>query len=71
MDRALRDVAAGRTLLIIAHRLATIASTDRVCVLADGRFAEEGTHEELLSRDGACADLVRAGFPDAPSGTEL
>ena len=46
---ALREVMAGRTTLIIAHRPATIALADRVVLVDDGRVAAEGTHEELLA----------------------
>ena len=47
---ALREVMAGRTTIIIAHRPATIALADRVVLLEHGRAVEEGTHEELLER---------------------
>ena len=47
---ALREVMAGRTTIIIAHRPATIALADRVVLLDHGRAVEEGTHEELLQR---------------------
>ena len=47
---ALREVMAGRTTIIIAHRPATIALADRVVIIEHGRVAEHGTHEELLTR---------------------
>ncbi len=57
---ALERLMAGRTTLIIAHRLSTIQRADRILVLADGRIAEDGTHEELLRRGGLYRRLYEA-----------
>ncbi|HEX5405793.1 MAG TPA: ABC transporter ATP-binding protein [Pseudonocardiaceae bacterium] len=59
-ERALSAVLAGRTVVAIAHRLHTAHDAHRVAVLADGKLTEIGTHEELLGRDGAYADLWRS-----------
>ena len=54
---ALDALAEGRTTLIIAHRLSTIRSASRIIAISDGRIAEEGTHKELMSRNGLYAAL--------------
>jgi ABC-type multidrug transport system fused ATPase/permease subunit len=52
MQRALRKLTKGRTCLTIAHRLSTVTGADRIIVLDQGRIVEEGSHKELLGRQG-------------------
>ncbi len=47
----------GKTLIIIAHRLSTVAKADKICVLESGKLMEEGTHENLLDKKGIYAEL--------------
>ena len=55
----LKQMAVGRTVIIIAHRLSAIRQCDRIVALEKGRLVEQGSHDELLSHDGRYADLYR------------
>ncbi|MCX4092945.1 ABC transporter ATP-binding protein [Nocardia sp. alder85J] len=69
VQQALWRVMAGRTALVVAHRLSTVAGMDRLVVLDHGRVVEEGTHDELLRGEGSYAQLWRrqsGGFLGAP-----
>ena len=62
IQEAIRRVLRDRTAIVIAHRLSTIRSVDRIIVMHEGRIAEEGTHDELLSGNGIYADLYRMTY---------
>jgi ATP-binding cassette subfamily B protein len=63
----LRDLFAGRTVLVISHRFSTVRTADRIYVLADGRVSEEGDHAALMERNGVYAEMFKlqaAGYVD-------
>uniref|UniRef100_UPI0026225EBF ATP-binding cassette domain-containing protein n=1 Tax=uncultured Methylovirgula sp. TaxID=1285960 RepID=UPI0026225EBF len=62
VQHALEELKHGRTTLVIAHRLATVLSADRILVLDAGRIVEEGTHQSLVAKDGLYAKLARMQF---------
>ena len=62
IQAALRILLAGRTSLIIAHRLATVRDANHIIVLRHGQILEQGNHEDLLANDGLYADLYRRNF---------
>lgn len=70
VQAALDKLAQGRTTLVIAHRLSTIRGADNIIVMDQGRVVDQGTHKELLEREGIYADLYRLQFRDSRAGAE-
>jgi ATP-binding cassette subfamily B protein len=67
VQRALSVALAGRTALVIAHRLSTVREADQILVLDDGRIVERGRHDELVAAGGLYAELYRTQFAVADS----
>jgi len=68
IDQALRRAGEGRTVVVVSHRLSTVADADQIIVLRDGRVEATGRHAELLETSGTYRDLAEAEgrrFPDA------
>jgi ATP-binding cassette subfamily B protein/subfamily B ATP-binding cassette protein MsbA len=64
IQQALRRLLKGRTSFVIAHRLSTITNADRIVVIHDGRIVEQGSHAELLEKQGMYAELYKTGFQE-------
>jgi len=70
VQAALTDALAGRTSIVIAHRLSTVRDADAILVVEDGRIVERGTHDELLAAGGRYAELHQTQFEDSPTSVE-
>src|SRR5271157_3734719 len=70
VQRALRETLAGRTSLVIAHRLSTVREADELLVVDGGRIVERGTHASLLADNGLYAELYRTQFADQEEPVE-
>ena len=62
VQRALDKLMEGRTTIVIAHRLSTVMDADKILVINDGHVVEEGTHNDLLEKNGSYAVLYRSQF---------
>ena len=62
IQQSLEELSRGRTTLVVAHRLSTIRNADEIAVVADGRIEEQGSHADLLARNGRYAALYRQQF---------
>lgn len=62
IQQALDSLCRGRTTLIVAHRLSTVKSADKIAVIDDGKIKEHGTHEELLAENGLYSELYKLQF---------
>ena len=59
INMALNEATRGKTTIIVAHRLSTILTADRIVMLSNGKVVESGTHQELISKKGQYWDLIK------------
>ena len=64
IQKAMENLMHGRTSFIIAHRLSTIRGADRILVMKEGDIAEQGSHEELLEKNGVYAEMYKSQFAE-------
>jgi ATP-binding cassette subfamily B protein len=69
IQESLRNRLAGKTVVLVAHRLSTIRGADLICVLRRGRIVEQGSHAQLMARGGEYAELWQAQMEDGPAKT--
>lgn len=62
IQQALDELCKGRTTLVVAHRLSTIKRANEIAVISQGKIAEQGSHDQLLAKDGIYAELYRLQF---------
>ena len=62
IQQSLDELCRGRTTLVVAHRLSTIKNADEIAVISNGRVTEQGTHDELMAKNGVYAELYRLQF---------
>lgn len=67
IQKELATLLKGRTSFVIAHQLSTIVDADKIVVVHDGRIVEQGTHAELLMKQGMYYELYRTGFQEKGS----
>ena len=64
IQKALDNLMRGRTSFVIAHRLSTIKNADMILIMKDGDIIEQGTHDELLAKNGFYAELYNSQFEE-------
>jgi len=67
VQSALEALMAGRTTIVIAHRLSTVERADKIVVIDQGRIVEAGPHAELIARNGTYAKLHQLQFVQVPA----
>lgn len=71
IQKALDELCKNRTSIVVAHRLSTIRNADKIIVISEGKIKEEGTHEELISQNGAYKLLYNLQFKDSSEDEEI